>query len=391
MIEAIVAVYGDWGIGAGGTQPVVVSADRKHFRDVTGGSAVIVGRKTLADFPGGRPLKNRDNIVLTRQDIAIEGAKVVHSAEEALEACAGYDRVFVIGGESVYRTLIPYVCRVHVTKLDCVPRSDAFFPDLDADPDWEVENEGEEQTDASGVRFRFMTYVRRLAPEYEAALRWLRQDALTRMGAVTSVLRRSSELLWLGEDGISLRDGISRIHYLFGSGAEHLGEAPAGALFVADAASAEILGSRYGLSGRRFLQMCYPAQTPPAGGAEARLRIAAPTDGELAQIDGVYELEDLDGLRRDRARGGLFAAHDAEGAFVGYMGIHSDGSMGILEVFPEFRRRGYAEELERFILSKILAEGRTPFCQIAEDNAASLALQRKLGLVEAPGYVWYIH
>ena len=64
MLEAIVAVYSDWGIGANGTQPVVVKADRRHFREVTGGSAVIVGRRTLADFPGGRPLKGRENIVL---------------------------------------------------------------------------------------------------------------------------------------------------------------------------------------------------------------------------------------------------------------------------------------------------------------------------------------
>lgn len=390
MIEAIVAVYGDWGIGAGGTQPVVVSADRKHFRDVTGGSAVIVGRKTLADFPGGRPLKNRSNIVLTRQDIRIEGAEVVHSTDEALAACGRYDRVFVIGGESVYKALIPHVCRVYVTKLDCVPHSDAFFPDLDADPDWEVEREGPEQTDASGVRYRFMTYVRRLTPEQGSALEWLRRDATIRMGAVNSVLRRSAQLLWHGEDGISLRDGISHIHYLFGSGAEHLGSRPADALFVTDSASADVLMRRYGLSGRRFLQMCYPGLTPPGGGAEARLRIAPPTDEELVRIDETYALADLDDLRRDRARGGLFAGHDAEGAFVGYMGTHDDGSMGILEVFPEYRRRGYAEEMERFILAKVLADGGTPFCQIAEDNAASLALQRKLGLVAAPGYVWYI-
>ena len=75
MLEAIVAVYSDWGIGANGTQPVVVKADRRHFREVTGGSAVIVGRRTLADFPGGRPLKGRENIVLTRQSIEIPGAE----------------------------------------------------------------------------------------------------------------------------------------------------------------------------------------------------------------------------------------------------------------------------------------------------------------------------
>ena len=60
-MEAIVAVYSDWGIGSGGTQPVVVRADRRHFREVTGSAAVVVGRKTLADFPGGRPLPGRHN------------------------------------------------------------------------------------------------------------------------------------------------------------------------------------------------------------------------------------------------------------------------------------------------------------------------------------------
>ena len=77
-MDAIVAVYSDWGIGDGGTQPVVLHADRVHFRQVTEGAAVIVGRKTLSDFPGGRPLKGRYNIVVTRQDIQIEGAQVVH-------------------------------------------------------------------------------------------------------------------------------------------------------------------------------------------------------------------------------------------------------------------------------------------------------------------------
>ena len=75
-MEAIVAVYSDWGIGSGGTQPVVLKADRAHFKELTDGAAVIVGRKTLGDFPGGRPLKGRHNIVVTRQDIEVAGAQV---------------------------------------------------------------------------------------------------------------------------------------------------------------------------------------------------------------------------------------------------------------------------------------------------------------------------
>ena len=159
-LEAIVAVYADWGIGAFGTQPVVVRADRKHFRQVTGDAAVIVGRKTLADFPGGRPLKGRHNIVLTRQDLEIPGAEVVHTPEEARAAAERQGRCFVIGGESVYRQLLPWIDRVHVTKLDALPVCDSFFPDLDAHPDWEcVEAEAWQEED--GIRYRFCTYERR--------------------------------------------------------------------------------------------------------------------------------------------------------------------------------------------------------------------------------------
>lgn len=160
MLEAIVAVYDDWGIGADGTQPVVVAADRAHFRELTGGCAVIVGRRTLADFPGGKPLKGRQNIVLTTQALEIEGARVVHSVAEALAAAAAYPRVLVIGGASVYQTLFPHIGRVYVTKVNCTPHSDAFFPNLDASADWHVTEQGPAEIDENGVGYRFLTYER---------------------------------------------------------------------------------------------------------------------------------------------------------------------------------------------------------------------------------------
>ncbi len=159
-MEAIVAVYADWGIGAGGTQPVVVKADRKHFRDVTGAAAVIVGRKTLADFPGGRPLKGRHNIVLSRTCREIPGAEVVRTPEGAMLAGARHERCFVIGGASVYRQMFPYLDRVYVTRLDVCPASDSFFPDLDADPAWECVEQGP-RLEEDGVSYRFCTYERR--------------------------------------------------------------------------------------------------------------------------------------------------------------------------------------------------------------------------------------
>ena len=159
MIEAIVAVNRDWGIGADGTQNVVLSADRKHFRAVTKGCTVIVGRKTLADFPGGKPLPSRRNIVLTRSNLTIAGAEVAHTDEEAL-ALAGDDRCLIIGGASVYRALLPYCSRVYVTKIDACPPSDSFFPDLDLSPEWEIERESDVMEE-NGVRFRFVDYIRK--------------------------------------------------------------------------------------------------------------------------------------------------------------------------------------------------------------------------------------
>ena len=159
-MDAIVAVYSDWGIGDGGTQPVVLKADRAHFRQVTEGNAVIVGRKTLSDFPGGRPLKIRYNIVVTRQDIRIEGAQVVHSTEEALAAAAEHPRCLVIGGASVYRQFYPHCDRVFLTKIDLAPHSDSFFPNLDADPAWVCTDQGE-WLEEDGLRYCFCTYERR--------------------------------------------------------------------------------------------------------------------------------------------------------------------------------------------------------------------------------------
>ncbi len=157
-MDAIVALYADGGIGADGTQPVTVRADRKHFRELTDGAAVIVGRKTLADFPGGKPLKGRHNIVLTSQPIAIEGAQVAHTVEEAVEAAEAYDRCLVIGGASVYRQMFPYITRVYATEIDAAPVSDSFFPALDP-AQWRCAEDGSWQEE-NGLRFRFRTYER---------------------------------------------------------------------------------------------------------------------------------------------------------------------------------------------------------------------------------------
>lgn len=158
-MDAIVAIYDDWGIGANGTQPVAVAADRRFFRNTTKGATVIVGRKTLQDFPGGRPLPNRRNILLTRQELHMEGVEVAHSTREALALADGDEKVFVIGGGSVYAELLPLCSRVYVTRVHAIPDSDTFFPNLDADPGWkmtQVLESGEEY----GVRYEMCVYER---------------------------------------------------------------------------------------------------------------------------------------------------------------------------------------------------------------------------------------
>ena len=158
-MELIVAVYDDWGIGKDGTQPIALSADRKFFRETTRGAMVIVGRKTLADFPGGKPLPNRVNVVLTKQDIEIPDVVMCHSPEEAVDTAKAAERAMVIGGGSIYRQLLPCCDTAYVTKVHVTPESDTYFLNLDADPQWKLEEvlqSGEE----NGIGYEMCLYKR---------------------------------------------------------------------------------------------------------------------------------------------------------------------------------------------------------------------------------------
>lgn len=158
-MELIVAVYDDWGIGREGTQPVALAADRKFFRQTTKGAMVIVGRKTLSDFPGGKPLPNRVNVVLTRGNPQIEGVEICHSPEEAMELAKTVDRAMVIGGGSVYRQMLPLCDTAYITKVHCTVPCDTYFPNLDEDPAWklvEILQSGEED----GIAYEMCLYQR---------------------------------------------------------------------------------------------------------------------------------------------------------------------------------------------------------------------------------------
>ncbi len=158
-MELIVAVYDDWGIGRDGTQPVALSADRKFFRQTTRGAMVIVGRRTIADFPGQQPLPGRVNVALSRSSGELPGFILCRSPEEALALAQGAERAFVIGGGSIYRQMLPHCTGAYVTKVHTVLPCDTFFPNLDDNPQWALERviqSGEE----NGIPYE-MCYYRR--------------------------------------------------------------------------------------------------------------------------------------------------------------------------------------------------------------------------------------
>ena len=157
-MNVIVAVDANWAIGLEGDQLCYIPADLKRFQKLTTGHPVLLGRKTLATFPGGRPLKNRRNLILsTNPDFAPEGAEVFRSLEEALAACP--EDTFVIGGESVYTAALDKCDVAYVTKIEKAFEADRYFPDLDADPAWEiVEEEGPFQHE--DLTFTYVTYKR---------------------------------------------------------------------------------------------------------------------------------------------------------------------------------------------------------------------------------------
>ncbi len=161
-MKAILCASESWGIGKNGDLLFHIKADMKFFRETTTGGVVIMGRKTLDSFPGGLPLKNRVNIVLTRDNgFRREGAIAVHSPEEALrEAEKHGGDIFVIGGAEIYALMLDKCSECLVTKVAADPDSDSFFPNLDAAGDWYLADEGTLQEE-NGLSFRFVTYKRK--------------------------------------------------------------------------------------------------------------------------------------------------------------------------------------------------------------------------------------
>ena len=157
-MDAIVSVTSDWAIGKDGRLLVRNKADMQRFVSLTMGGTVLMGRKTFESFPGG-PLKGRRNVVVSRQEgYAPQGVEVFSTIDGALEAVAGDEKVWLIGGESLYRALLDRCERAYVTVNEASCDADAWFPNLDEEPSWAIESiDGEGETKA-GIPYRFVTY-----------------------------------------------------------------------------------------------------------------------------------------------------------------------------------------------------------------------------------------
>lgn len=161
-MNLIVAVDENWAIGNKNKLLVSIPKDHKMFREETTGKVVVLGRKTLETFPQGQPLKNRTNIILSKDPgYQVKDAIVVHSIEELLEKLKDYDskNVYIIGGESIYRQMLHYCDTAHVTKIYHAYEADTYFPNLDEDSGWEIAAESEEET-YFDLEYQFVKYKR---------------------------------------------------------------------------------------------------------------------------------------------------------------------------------------------------------------------------------------
>ena len=162
-MNMIAAVDSKWAIGNKNKLLISIPADMKMFRQETMGKVVVMGRKTLESFPGQKPLPKRTNIVLTaKKDYNAGDAVVVHSIDELMEELKKYDTndICIIGGETIYRQMLPYADVCHITKIDREYEADAYFPNLDKDEEWEITAESDEQV-YFDTTYAFVKYERK--------------------------------------------------------------------------------------------------------------------------------------------------------------------------------------------------------------------------------------
>lgn len=166
-MKAILHADKEWGIGKNNSLMFSIPADMKFFRETTTGNVVVMGSNTLKSFPSGKPLKNRINIVLYPDGEDRDDCKIVRSLDELFCEIKKYDgdKVFVIGGAMMYKTLLPYCSEILVTRVDAVGGADIFFENLDKNDNFELSYQSE-PIETNGYTIYFTTYKNKNIKEY---------------------------------------------------------------------------------------------------------------------------------------------------------------------------------------------------------------------------------
>lgn len=160
-MKIIVAVDSNWGIGCNGKLLQHIPEDMKFFKEKTIGNVVVMGRETFESLPGKNPLKDRVNIVLSR-DISFKDDRLIicNSIDETLKKLQNYenDKIFIIGGETIYKQFLPYCDELYVTKIYNEYKADKFFPNVDTMSNWKIIKESEVK-EYNNVRYVFSIYI----------------------------------------------------------------------------------------------------------------------------------------------------------------------------------------------------------------------------------------
>ena len=238
---------------------------------------------------------------------------------------------------------------------------------------------------------------------FEKACAFFQQDKLLFVDMAECVRRGKAVMLHESENGVLLYEKSSRIYMLAANDLEGAGlalTAMTGQKLEGDRcfivahgeAAKEAVYARFPVAReQKCYQVAYFGEPRSVGGV---LTLSTPTQEEVEAVKRIYELEPPENIEALYRQGKLFSARKAsgeeEGSFVGFIGIHPEGSMGMLHVFEQYRRRGYAEEIEKCLINQLIARGESPYGHVMIGNEASLALQEKLGMETAGQFVYWL-
>ena len=156
IVSFVVAIAENNAIGKNNELLWSLPKDMKHFKEITSGHTIIMGRKTFDSM--GKPLPNRRNIVITRKkDLNIPGAEVVNSLDQALTLCNNEQEVYVIGGAEIYNEALPKTDRIYLTRVHKSFEADAFFPELNPEEWVETAREEHLPDEKNQIAFTFLT------------------------------------------------------------------------------------------------------------------------------------------------------------------------------------------------------------------------------------------